>query len=62
MAYQNILLTEENNVLTITINRPDQLNALNKQTIEELNKALSLADVNPAVRVIIITGSGYSIL
>jgi len=58
MAYQNILLSEENNILTITINRPDQLNALNKQTIEELNKALSLADVNPAVRVIIITGSG----
>jgi enoyl-CoA hydratase len=58
MAYQNILLQEENNILTITINRPDQLNALNKQTIEELNKALSLADVNPSVRVIIITGSG----
>lgn len=44
--------------MLITINRPNQLNALNKDTIEELNKALSLADVNPDVRAIIITGSG----
>ena len=44
--------------MTITINRPAQLNALNSETINELNKALSLADVNPEVRVIIITGSG----
>jgi enoyl-CoA hydratase len=58
MAYSNILLDTKDQVLTITINRPDQLNALNKQTIEELNKALSLADVNSDVRVIIITGSG----
>jgi len=42
----------------VTINRPDQLNALNRQTIEELNKALSLADVNPDIRVIILTGAG----
>ncbi|MEZ4798937.1 MAG: enoyl-CoA hydratase-related protein [Flavobacteriales bacterium] len=58
MAYENILLQQEASVLKITINRPDQLNALNKQTIEELNKALALADVNAEVRVIIITGSG----
>ncbi|MFZ4784262.1 MAG: enoyl-CoA hydratase/isomerase family protein [Flavobacteriales bacterium] len=58
MAYSNILLDTKEQVMTITINRPDQLNALNKQTIEELNKALALAEVNPDVRVIIITGSG----
>lgn len=56
--YSNLFLSEQNQILTITINRPDQLNALNKVTIEELNKALSLADVNPDVRVIIITGAG----
>jgi enoyl-CoA hydratase len=44
--------------MTITINRPAQLNALNSETINELNKALSLADVNPEVRVIIMTGAG----
>ncbi|MEY3398938.1 MAG: hypothetical protein RL220_1532 [Bacteroidota bacterium] len=58
MAYENIILEETGKVLYITINRPDQLNALNRSTIEELNKALALADVNPSVRVIVITGSG----
>ena len=58
MAYNNILLQTENAVMTITINRGSQLNALNSETIDELNKALSLADVNPDVRVILLTGSG----
>jgi enoyl-CoA hydratase len=58
MAYNNLLLEQREKVLLITINRPDQLNALNTSTIEELNKALALADVNPEVRVIILTGSG----
>lgn len=58
MAYSNIITSEEGNVLLITINRPDQLNALNSATIEELNKCLALADVNRGVRVIVITGSG----
>lgn len=58
MAYANLLLEQKEHILYITINRPDQLNALNKQTIEELNKALALADVNADVRAIIITGAG----
>ena len=58
MAYENLLITTEDAVMTVTINRPSQLNALNSPTIQELNKALSLADVNPEVRVIILTGSG----
>jgi enoyl-CoA hydratase len=58
MGYQNILLELQEKILTITINRPDQLNALNKATIEELNKAFALADVNPDIRAIILTGAG----
>ena len=58
MAYNNLILDQKDQILTITINRPDQLNALNRQTIEELNKALALADVNHDVRVIILTGTG----
>lgn len=58
MAYTHLLLEQKENILYITINRPEQLNALNKQTIEELNKALALADVNPEIRVIVLTGSG----
>lgn len=58
MGYNNLLVSEQSKVMTITINRPDQLNALNAATIDELNKALSLADINSDIRVIIITGSG----
>lgn len=55
---QNLLLDIRNGVLTITINRPDKLNALNRLTIDELNTALSEAAANPEVRAIIITGAG----
>ena len=58
MAYENILVSTEESVMTITINRPSQLNALNSATIQELNKALALADINAEVRAIVITGSG----
>ena len=58
MAYQNILTATENNVATITINRPEKLNALNKTTIQELHDAFESLENNPEIRAIIITGSG----
>lgn len=58
MSYQNILVVNKNQICYITINRPDKLNALNRTTIEELNKALGDAEFNNDIRVIIITGSG----
>lgn len=55
----NNILTEQNgHVLTITINRPNQLNALNKETISELNQALSAANNDANTGVVILTGSG----
>lgn len=56
--YQNILTEEKGGIQLITINRPKQLNALNKDTIAELHEALKEADENRAIRVIILTGSG----
>ena len=58
MSYNNILTEQNGLVLTITINRPKQLNALNKETIEELNKVLSKANDDQSVGVVILTGSG----
>lgn len=58
MNYENILTHQEGQILTITINRPAQLNALNKNTIEELSYEFSRADKDETVRVIILTGSG----
>lgn len=54
----NILQEEKNNILYLTINRPDKLNALNRDTIAELGAAIKNADKNPAVKVIILTGAG----
>ena len=57
-TYENILAEVKNGILTITINRPKQLNALNSETINELNKALTEAENDENVKVLIITGSG----
>ena len=58
MSYENILVSTENNIATITINRPTKLNALNKLTIEELHQAFQDLEKSYDVRVIILTGSG----
>ena len=58
MALENIILEHEKGITTIYINRPEKLNALNKVTIQELHEILVLADENPDIRVIIITGRG----
>ena len=56
--YQNILSTISNNILTITINRESKLNALNQETLTELNLALLNAFEDVNVNSIIITGTG----
>ncbi|MBD0331535.1 MAG: enoyl-CoA hydratase/isomerase family protein [Chitinophagaceae bacterium] len=56
--YQTLLTGIEDNVLTITINRPDKLNALNKTVMTELEAAVLDAEENTKVKGIIITGAG----
>lgn len=58
MTYDNILFSSNNGISTITINRPSKLNALNKDTINELNTAFSIANQDKTTKAIIITGSG----
>lgn len=58
MSYQNILSEFNDGITYITINRPNKLNALNKDTINELNQAFKVADKDKNTKVIIITGSG----
>lgn len=58
MSYNNLLVEKVGKTTVITINRPSQLNALNKETIEELNKALTEANTDQGVRAVILTGSG----
>lgn len=55
----NTLLTNiEDGIMTIILNRPDQLNSFNEEMMEELIQTYKNADSNHDVRVIIVTGSG----
>ena len=56
--YQTLLTSLENNIYTITINRPEKLNALNKMVIEELSAAIDTVYNDPAIQSAIITGAG----
>lgn len=58
MSYENILLTKEDKLSIITINRPESLNALNAKTIKEISSAINELNKDKSCRVIIITGSG----
>ncbi|WP_309640068.1 enoyl-CoA hydratase-related protein [Flavobacterium sp.] len=58
MNYENIIISTENQIATVTINRPTKLNALNVATIQELHHAFNTLELNSEIRVIILTGSG----
>ncbi len=56
--YQTILYKLEGPVAILTLNRPDKLNAINREMIDELNNALDLAEKDEQVRAIVLNGSG----
>ena len=58
MNYETILYDTTGPVATITLNRPQTLNAINPQMTAELHTALDEADADPEVRAIILTGAG----
>ena len=58
MSYQNITLNYEDHTAILCINRPKKLNALNRETIQELHDALMEIQDNEEVAVVILTGTG----
>lgn len=56
--YETLLAEIDNGICTITINRPDKLNALNSTVIEELGKAMDEVYTNTEIKAAIITGAG----
>ncbi len=58
MGFETILIKIEGGVATITLNRPQQLNALNRQMFRELDEAFDEVTSDPAARVLVITGAG----
>src|SRR5690606_5259685 len=58
MTYKNLITKQDSAILLIKINREKQLNALNKETIENLHHCMLNAITDPKVKGIIITGAG----
>lgn len=58
MSYENILVENKGQIAWITINRPAQMNALNRTTIAELHTALVAINDDKNIGVVILTGSG----
>ena len=56
--FQTLLTGLENGIFTITINRPDKLNALNKTVLDELEQAMQTVYEDNKIRAVIITGQG----
>ena len=55
---KNIIIEKENQIATVTINRPKSLNALNKETLEELLACFTELSLDEKIKAIILTGSG----
>jgi enoyl-CoA hydratase len=58
MEFKNLLLETTDGITTLTINRPQVLNALNGDVVRELECALFELDLDAAVKVVILTGAG----
>ena len=58
MELSTLLFTIENGIATITINRPDKMNALNKDVIADLSKAFDEVYSNNEIKSVLLTGAG----
>ncbi len=58
MSYETLTTARDDGVLTMTLSRPDRLNALNVQMLEELLRVLDEIDADDGVRAVIVTGAG----
>ena len=58
MTYQTLLYQVENRILTITLNRPEQMNAFTVEMANELEHAFKTASEDDNIGVIVVTGAG----
>ncbi|MBF6613220.1 MAG: enoyl-CoA hydratase/isomerase family protein [Chloroflexi bacterium] len=58
LGFKKIIYTKQNGVATVTINRPEVLNALNFPTLKEMSRAFEDASYDDAVGVLVLTGTG----
>jgi 2-(1,2-epoxy-1,2-dihydrophenyl)acetyl-CoA isomerase len=57
-AFQNVFVEQDGNVVTLTMNRPDVLNAINTLMLEELIEAVEAAAQDETIRCVVLTGAG----
>jgi enoyl-CoA hydratase len=58
MNFNNIIFEQKEKIVFITINRPDKLNSLNKETLSEFSQAFEEIENNQTIRGVLVTGSG----
>src|SRR6476469_3469797 len=58
MPYETLLTSLENGIFTVTINRPDKLNALNKSVMNDLDNVMNEVYANSEIKSVILTGAG----
>src|SRR5690606_40519284 len=58
MNYQNLLIDIKDKIALVTVNRPEKMNALNSQTMNELKSVFGELKNNEDVYAVILTGSG----
>ncbi len=58
MELANVLYEKEGDIAIVTVNRPKALNALNAETLADIEKAMDAAAADPEVKVVILTGAG----
>ena len=58
MTYETLILQKEEGIATVTLNRPQKMNALSEQLIDELLKAINEISRDDTVKVVVLTGSG----
>ena len=58
MAFQNVIYERRDSIAYVTLNRPDKLNAINGPLLSDFGDAMDVAEADPDVRVVIITGAG----
>ncbi len=58
MGFSNLLVERGGAVTRITLNRPDKMNPLDRETVQQLQACFREADAEPSIRIVVLTGAG----